>query len=157
VRGARAAFALVLGACGQTPAPHASPPAAPSGPVTGTVNGEAFRATSADGLDCDYCGGRHDVRAKLHDTGGATVDIDVPPDLDVDDVDLAAPPADTRPRAYVVWQHDGSLRAIAGRLHLDAHAIPYGRMHGCLDARFDQGGHVAGCFDVKLDHSAGAE
>ena len=125
--------------------------------MSGTVNGEVFRAASADGLDCDYCGGRHDVRLRLHDPRGATVDVDVDPNLDVDVVELAAPSRAARPRAYVVWQHDGSLRATSGRLQIDAHSIARGRMRGCVDARFVEGGHVAGCFDVALDHSAGYE
>ena len=56
-----------------------------------------------------------------------------------------------------MWQHDGSLHATRGHLHIDAHLVPRGRMHGCVDAWFEEGGHVAGCFDVALDHSAGAE
>ncbi len=125
--------------------------------MTGTVNREAFRAASADGLDCNYCGGRHDIRLTLHDPGGARVEVDVAPGLEVDDVDLAAVAHETPPSAYVVWQHDGSLRATSGHLHIDAHMVPRGRMHGCIDAGFEEGGHVAGCFDVALDHSEGAE
>lgn len=151
-------LAAVLGACGATaPSGRVAARTPPSGPVSGAVNGEAFRAASADGLDCDYCGGRHDVRLTLHDRGGATVDIDVDPGLAVDDVELTAPARGERPRAYVVWQHDGSLRATSGRLHVDAQSISRGRLSGCVDARFVEGGHVAGCFDVTLDHSAGYE
>ena len=138
------AFAALLVACG-------------GGPVTGFVYGESFRTARVDGLDCAYCGGRHQVFAKLHDASGATITINLDPDLDVDDVDLTPPASGHRLLASVVWEHEGPHRTTSGTLHVDARGIAHGRMKGCIDAFFEDGGHASGCFDVALEYSAGYE
>lgn len=144
-RGALVA-ALVLAACGGAPL---------RGPVSGEVEGARFVPVVEEGFDCDHCAGRPSVWIAWRAADGATISVHIDPDLERGDVTLSSHPGETEARAVVAWQGEaGALRA-TGVLHVEEHTRQ--RLRGCVEATFDDRGHVAGCFDVALRHTAGYE